>query len=351
MLRSSEFEALLDLSARVGADPDLVQGAGGNTSIKEGGTLWIKASGLWLAHARRRDVMVPVALDPLLDALERDDPATEKAQDFVVRDLNPSGLRPSIETTFHALMPQKVVVHVHCVETIATAVRADAAAIAGEKLQGIPYAFVPYARPGLPLAKAIAERIQADTSVLVLGNHGLAVAAETVGDAARLLAEVSQRFAVPVRQAPSADLEALSRLAVNSAYRLPDDGRIHDAATDLESCRIAAGGSLYPDHVIFLGKGSVVAAPGENALSLEEGFRRAGESLPPVLLFPGKGALVLKDISAGALAMARCLSDVTARIPDGASLRYLTDAENAELLGWDAEKYRQQLNRAGQVLQ
>ncbi|MGH0239836.1 class II aldolase/adducin family protein [Sinorhizobium meliloti] len=351
MLRSSEFEALLDLSARVGADPDLVQGAGGNTSIKEGGTLWIKASGLWLAHARRRDVMVSVALDPLLDALERDDPATEKAQDFVVRDLNPSGLRPSIETTVHALMPQKVVVHVHCVETIATAVRADAAAIAGEKLQGIPYAFVPYARPGLPLAKAIAERIQADTSVLVLGNHGLAVAAETVGDAARLLAEVSQRFAVPVRQAPSADLEALSRLAVNSAYRLPDDGRIHDAATDLESCRIAAGGSLYPDHVIFLGKGSVVAAPGENALSLEEGFRRAGESPPPVLLFPGKGALVLKDISAGALAMARCLSDVTARIPDGASLRYLTDAENAELLGWDAEKYRQQLNRAGQVLQ
>lgn len=103
--------------------------------------------------------------------------------------------------------------------------------------------------------------------------------------------------------------------------------------------------------MIFLGKGSVVAAPGENALSLEEGFRRAGESLPPVLLFPGKGALVLKDISAGALAMARCLSDVTARIPDGASLRYLTDAENAELLGWDAEKYRQQLNRAGQVLQ
>ncbi len=351
MLRSSEFEALLDLSARVGADPNLVQGAGGNTSIKEGGTLWIKASGLWLAHARRRDVMVPVALDPLLDALERNDPATEKAQDFVVRDLNPSGLRPSIETTVHALMPQKVVVHVHCVETIATAVKADAAAIAEEKLQGIPCAFVPYARPGLPLARAIAERIKEDTSVLVLGNHGLAVAAETVGEAARLLAEVSERFAIPVRQAPSADLEALSRLAVNSAYRLPDDERIHDAATDLESCRIAAGGSLYPDHVIFLGKGSVVAAPGENALSLEEGFRRAGETLPPVLLFPGKGALVLKDISAGALAMARCLSDVTGRIPDGARLRYLTDAENAELLGWDAEKYRQQLNRAGQVLQ
>ena len=351
MFRSSEFEALLDLSARVGADPELVQGAGGNTSIKEGGTLWIKASGLWLAHARARDVMVPVALDPLLDALGREDPAAEKAQDFVITALNPSGLRPSIETTVHALMPQKVVVHVHCVETIAAAVQANAAALAAEKLRGIPYAFVPYARPGLPLARAIAERIEADTSILVLGNHGLAVAADTVEDAGRLLGEVSNRFSVPVRPAPAADLAALSRLAVNSAYRLPDDERLHDAATDLESCRIAAGGSLYPDHVIFLGKGSVIAAPGDNALSLEEGFRATGQSLPPVLLFPGKGALVLKDISAGALAMARCLSDVTARIPAGARLRYLTDAENAELLGWDAEKYRQQLNRAGQVLQ
>jgi rhamnose utilization protein RhaD (predicted bifunctional aldolase and dehydrogenase) len=50
--------------------------------------------------------------------------------------------------------------------------------------------------------------------------------------------------------------------------------------------------------------------------------------------------------------MARCLADVAARIPEGAKLRYLTEAENAELLGWDAEKYRQELNRrAGQVLQ
>ena len=37
-------------------------------------------------------------------------------------------LRPSIETTVHALMPQRVVVHVHCVNTIAWAIRSDAEA-------------------------------------------------------------------------------------------------------------------------------------------------------------------------------------------------------------------------------
>jgi rhamnose utilization protein RhaD (predicted bifunctional aldolase and dehydrogenase) len=351
MVKSSEFEALLDVSARVGADPSLVQAAGGNTSIKEGGTLWIKASGLWLAHARERDVMVPVALDALLDALERDDPSTEKAQDFVIRDRNPSGLRPSIETTVHALMPQKVVIHVHCVETIATAVQVNGETIAASKLSDIPHVFVPYARPGLPLAKAIAARIRPDTSVLILGNHGLAVAAETVAQAERLLAEVSQRLALPRRTAPDADLAALSRLAVGSQFILPQESLIHDAATDLASCRIAAGGSLYPDHVIFLGRGSFVAAPGDTAASIEERHRADGQAVPPALLFPGKGVLVAKDVTAGALAMARCLSDVLGRVSEGARLRYLTDAENGELLGWDAEKYRQELNRAGKTLQ
>jgi rhamnose utilization protein RhaD (predicted bifunctional aldolase and dehydrogenase) len=339
---SPEFEALLDLSAGIGADPALVQGAGGNTSIKEAGTLWIKASGLWLMQARERDVMVPVALAPLLEALERNDPACEKAEDFVIAARNPSGLRPSIETTVHALMPQKIVVHVHCVETIATAVRTDAEAIVAEKLVGVPYAFIPYARPGLPLAKAIAARLRDGVSVLVLGNHGLVVAAETVAETAALLRDISHRLAIGPREAPLPDKAALLRLAFGSDYALPGDEAIHAAAADLESVRIGAGGNLYPDHVIFLGNALAIAGPDETAADVAQKYSNV-----PVILFPGKGVLACRDITAGALAMARCFADVAARIPEGARLRYLTPAENAELLGWDAEKYRQALNRRG----
>lgn len=352
ILRSPEFDALIDLSARIGADPALVQGAGGNTSIKEDGTLWIKASGLWLKNALAGDIMVPVALEPLLAALERDDPSCEKAQDYVIAALNPSGLRPSIETTVHALMPQKIVLHVHCVNTIAVAVGLNAEAHAAAKLAGFRHAFVPYARPGLPLARAIAARIRPETDVLVLGNHGLAVAADTVAEAEALLQRASRALGGDVRPAPTFEEAALQRLAVNSAYRLPADTAIQTAGSDLASCRIAAGGSLYPDHVIFLGKGSVIAAPGETAAEIEARHDADGGLLPPMILFPGKGVLVLKDASAGALAMARCLADVSARIAAGTAVRYLSDAENAELLGWDAEKYRQMLNRDGaQVLQ
>jgi rhamnose utilization protein RhaD (predicted bifunctional aldolase and dehydrogenase) len=342
-VNSPEFEALLDLSARIGADPLLVQGAGGNTSIKEAGTLWIKASGLWLMQARAQDVMVPVALDPLLEALERDDPACEKAEGFVVAARNPSGLRPSIETTVHALMPQKVVVHVHCVETIATAVQANAEALVAEKLADLPHAFIPYARPGLPLAKAIAARLRDGVSVLVLGNHGLVVAAETVTEAEALLRESSRRFSAERRGMAMPDKAALLRLAFGSDYTLPDDEAVHAAATDLESLKIGTGGNLYPDHVIFLGDSLAIAAPDETANDTAAKHADA----PPVILFPGKGVLARRDITAGALAMARCFADIAARIPEGARLRYLTPAENAELLGWDAEKYRQALNRRG----
>ena len=188
---STEFRMLRSFSASIGADPLLVQGAGGNTSIKQDGVLWIKASGTWLMNALTGDIMVPVALEPLLDALAHRSDAAEKAGQFTLEELNPRRLRPSIETTVHALMRQKIVVHVHCVETISIAVQANAETLLEERLRGLDWAYVPYRRPGLPLAQAIAERLKPATNVLVLGNHGLVVAADTVAEAALLLQRVT----------------------------------------------------------------------------------------------------------------------------------------------------------------
>ncbi|MBK7285418.1 MAG: hypothetical protein IPI83_14890 [Sphingomonadales bacterium] len=46
-----ELAELCEVSARIGADPMLIQGPGGNTSFKSGDELWVKASGAWLAEA------------------------------------------------------------------------------------------------------------------------------------------------------------------------------------------------------------------------------------------------------------------------------------------------------------
>lgn len=337
-----ELEALRALSARIGADPLLTQAAGGNTSLKDGDTLWIKASGTWLAHALERDIFVPVHMPPLLEAVAGARPQAEQARLFTIADCNPSGLRPSIETTVHALMPQRVVLHVHCVDTIALAVRADGRNILDTSLRGFNWAYVPYRRPGLPLAMGIAEHGGSQPDVLVLGNHGLVVAAETVAEAEVLLYRVKAALRQDARVAPDPDLTALHTLAGDS-YRLPADEASHAVATDAASAALSAGGSLYPDHVIFLGVGAIVARTGETA----EGVGHRLGYTPVSILFPGRGVLIRNDASAGADAMARCLADVLARVPEGVALRYLTPEENDELTNWDAEKYRQKLGAAG----
>jgi rhamnose utilization protein RhaD (predicted bifunctional aldolase and dehydrogenase) len=344
-LMLAEIVELRRYSARIGADPLLVQGAGGNTSVKNGGALWIKASGKWLAHAEREDMFVPVVLEPLLAAVRQGHPDADQAQKFILGSHQSKGLRPSIETTVHALLPQKIVIHVHCVSTIALAVREDAEQAIAPLLRGLPYAFVPYSRPGLPLAKAIAQRLRPGTGVLVLGNHGLVAAAETVAGAASLLEEVCRRLGAEPRAAAEPDFSALLRLAQESAYRLPVNGRAHAAALDEASCRMAQMGSLYPDHVVFLGAASHVARETESARNIEAAADRANLPPPVSILYPGKGVLMRGDADSGAEAMAACLSEVTSRIKPGAVIRYLSVEEHAELLNWDAEKYRQELNR------
>ncbi len=343
--RQAELDALRSVSARIGADPLLTQGAGGNTSLKVGDTLWIKASGTWLAHALERDIMVPVRFGPLLEAVAAVDRAAEQAHRFTIAGHDTSGLRPSIETTVHALMPQRVVLHVHCVDTIAFAVRSDCIEQVSPRLEGLNWAYVPYARPGLPLSLAIAEHRAQRPQVLILGNHGLVVAGETVEEAETLLRDVKARLHVEPRAAGGADFVALDALMAaggeGALYRLPDSGAAHAVAMDKTSLTIAGRGSLYPDHVIFLGEGSVIAAPDEDVAAV---MRRLGFA-PALLVFPGKGVLMRADVPLNGDAMARCLADVSARIPADAPLRVLTKEEQLQLTDWDAEKYRQELAR------
>jgi rhamnose utilization protein RhaD (predicted bifunctional aldolase and dehydrogenase) len=332
-----EFRALLALSARLGRDPLRTQAAGGNTSLKRDGVLWIKASGTWLAEAEARDIMVPVALAPLLDALARGDTRAEKATAFVLDPMNPSGLRPSVETSVHAVIPRAVVVHIHCVATVALAVRTDAEPAIAERLEpvsGVDWLFVPYAKPGVTLSRAIAAGLRPSTNVVVLGNHGLIVAADTVAAADGLVQRVCNALAADPRVAPSADAEHLARLAEGSPYRLPTDPAAHGVAMDPGSLAIARLGSLYPDHVVFLGRGITLLADGA---SLAEVAVRA----PPLMLvLPGKGVLLHRAAVRGADELARGLADVTARIPADASIRCLSRAQEDELIDWDAEIYR-----------
>lgn len=333
---SSAFVDLLAASKRIGSNPLQVQGAGGNTSLKSNGAMIVKASGTWLADAENEDIMVPVDAARLSSALETDDPAAADSMLFVPEGENPGGLRPSIETSVHAVIPWPIVLHSHCVSTIAIAVRVDAEAVVSDKLGDLGAIFVPYIKPGLDLARAIRARLKQDTRVIVLGNHGLVVGAETASEAETLLYEVSRRLdpGLSMEKAPelSAGLEGWQAVPHAATQRVAlDQGRL----------AIAQGTTLYPDHLIFLGPGVEVGREGEDVAVT---VARASDGAPrKLILIPGEGAIIPADASPSALALAACFGDVIHRIDPTAKLTRLTEVQEASLLNWDAEKYRQAL--------
>ena len=204
-----QLDALAQLSVRIGADPCLTQGPGGNTSIKLGGRLWVKASGTWLADALKHPIFLSLDLADIrrrLDAGEAD-PAR-----LAISTGRSGDLRPSIETTMHAVIRRRVVLHVHSVNTIAHAVRADGEKALSPLLQGLGWAWIPYAKPGVPLTHALRKAADDGADVLVPANHGLVVAANDVEKAASLLCEVETRLRVSPRQAPAAAQTVLQEL-------------------------------------------------------------------------------------------------------------------------------------------
>src|SRR6185312_5848926 len=246
----------------------------------------------WMMEATERSILVPVDLAAVLDGLAANDPACETCSAFVRPDLARSPLRPSIETTLHAVMPQRVVVHVHCVETISIACLLDAPQRLAAPLTGLDWAFVPYIRPGASLGRAMVDHLRAETNVVVLGKHGLVFAADSVAEAEQLCTEVSRRLARVPRAAPAADRDAL-RGAEGDGYAMAQDRDVHAIATDPISLAAARRGSLYPDHVVFLGPGIIAAGPNETAAAAA---RRAGRAAAPLVIVPGAGVL-LHDIA------------------------------------------------------
>ena len=148
---TADTEGIRDLSAKLAANRLLVQASTGNTSVKTGDTLWIKASGKWLADATAPDFLTPVALSRARMCLDAEGtiPETEKT----------SGACASIETAMHAVLPHKVVIHVHSVNAIAWAVRSDAANALGSALGDFSWRWIPYTTIGVPLAKRMQEAI------------------------------------------------------------------------------------------------------------------------------------------------------------------------------------------------
>jgi rhamnose utilization protein RhaD (predicted bifunctional aldolase and dehydrogenase) len=338
--RPADFPALADLSAALGADMNHVQGGGGNASLKHDDVMWIKASGTWLANANDQDIFVPVRLHET-----RQDIETGEQSPGARHILGGSRLRPSIETSLHALLPHRVVIHTHSVNAIAWAIRQDGREALNEHLRDFNWAWIDYARPGVPLTNLVRQVIESRAhapDILVLANHGLVAGAESVDALAHRVSHVERFLDVAPRAAQAARPGGAMRACLEAGnWRNPSDPLVHSLAVDSMALAAARRGVLYPDHVVFLGGELPVTETGCERVMAD--MDALPEGMPPYAVFPNEGVLVHRDIVPGAEAMLDCLARVCLRVQPSTALRYLKDTDVAELSDWEAEKYRQKL--------
>lgn len=325
--------------ASIARDRLLVQAAGGNVSWKYGDTLWIKASGTWLADAEQKEIFVPVDRHPIDAALAQGDYAiSPQVQEGYA-------LRPSIETLLHALMPQQFVVHLHPVDVVVHLARrncrADLQAALGD---AFAWELVDYHKPGADLAQAVHTMLRTKPGIqlVLLKNHGVVLGAETLDEIDRHLDILCRRLGSqprPLGVAPGLAVAALD----GTAYLSCSDEALHCLATDPELYeRLGDSWAICPDHVVFLGAEAIRI----DDLAAFSSALKTADPAPPFVFVKGTGVLENRAVTPAQKAQLMFYLDVMARQQVGQRLELLSHEEIASLLNWDPEKYRLTLNQS-----
>ena len=311
---------------KIGTDPLLVQGAGGNISWKEGEILWIKKTGKWLGQARKKDIFIPVDLSHLRMEIDKGN--------FKVspRTLKTGNHRPSIETLMHVLINRKIVVHLHAVEILAWLVRkkSNIKSIMGDELS---YVVVDYHKPGPDLAKAIFKKIRnkKDINIIFMKNHGIVIGGNDIVDIETKIYMLQKKFRQRlVSDSKTPDLKKVIITPSKQQYRLVDELKIQQLVFNkILFKRLLKDWALYPDHVVLIGRSPSIHKKIES-------FKGKSE----IIFIENTGVYSKDRISNACREQLSCYYEILARQEEGEELNVLTPAQVEDLLDWDAEQFR-----------
>ena len=317
------IDNLIALSRKYGADPSCVIAGGGNTSFKDAGRLWVKASGHALATIGEDGfaVMDRALLNPMGSKVYSDDPAVreeEVRRDLAAANLTP-GRRPSVETSLHNCMDFAYVVHLHPTLVNGLMCSAEAARTCGELFPEAVY--VDYTDPGYTLFKKVYDRIRAweatcgsQPQVIFLQNHGVFVGADTPGEIEAIYDDIFARLSAvagTLPQGESAPGEQVTEILPAIRAILSRGGRglktlqvTRNSLVD-KFLEDPAPVSLpfTPDMIVYCKREYVVLQsdrPVEEAEEKIEAFATRWGYLPKVLLIKGIGLVAVGDHARGA---------------------------------------------------
>jgi len=344
---NEQLKELEAISQAVGNSPDLVQGGGGNTSVKLDDSLMaVKASGFQLKEITAAEGYVVVNYKKIREYHEQVDLSEEKdyekeSGEFVRANIVPmeglKPLRPSVEAGFHSVL-KKYVIHTHSVYGNLICCSKNGRELASKIFEGKDYGFIwiPYINPGFMLTLAIIDGIKAYVrennqlpSVIFMENHGLVVTADTAGECIRLHEDVNEticRYFNITTPFPAVGIERVGDGVFRSKTEFLRNW-FKDSNLELSFFDETA---LYPDQLVYL-NGNIAVNDTGNKLNINTD---TGEILYKT---SEKEALTMEETLMGFIYVVDTIRKL--KLP----LKTMSQSETDFIRNWESEKYRKSL--------
>ena len=371
------LETLIEISRRYGADPDYVLAGGGNTSLKDGDVIAVKASGALLGTIDENG-FVQLSLSKLRALFDMALPSDSEAREKIVLEkllearLPGQTRRPSVETLLHALFPYRFVIHLH--PALVNGMLCSRQALsAAETLFRNEASVLPYITPGYILADAVRRVFEHRTSsgmsppkILFLQNHGVFVAEDSVEEIEALYAHIFETLKAKVQPLPEEGLRGGPARGYEAAIAAVAEKAVETAATKFNVRFFFTSNSLIghflaspeafvplsspftPDHIVYAGAWPLFvniseAQSSEHLISKIDEFRIHHQEMPKIIAVQNLGIFGLGQDESAAKRACELFGDAAkiawyARSFGGVHPMQPADIEF--IRSWEVEKYR-----------
>ena len=347
------LETIVELSHEFGTTR-YVRGGGGNTSIKDADTLWVKASGTTLASLAAES-MVVMDRQKLASLNEIEPPSLPADREALVKDVMMSARvpgstgRPSVEAPLHNSISARYVVHTHP-EIVNGMTCAVNAADACKKL--FPDAlWLDYIDPGYTLCMVVRQEIQdykeqngIEPAIIFLKNHGVFISGESPDEIRALYARVMDTLSDAYEKAGiSLDLPiaSITEPQQEQALKKQVQDNLGDDATFVCSsgCFNIVKGPISPDHMVYARAYPLLEEPtGQNIQQFTDkhGYKPWIIAYNQIVLAIG----ATETRASLAMDMARDGAIIQQYAHAFGGVEYMTDKAREFIENWEVEAYR-----------
>ena len=347
------LERITELSHEFGTT-GYIRGGGGNTSVKDENTLWVKASGTSLAGLTPES-MVKMDRKKLAALNRTQTPSDPVDRESLVKEvmmasrLPQSTARPSVEAPLHNCISARYVVHTHpeIVNGMTCSVNAEDAC---KKL--FPDAlWLDYIDPGYTLCMEVRRQIQnykkqnqTEPAIILLKNHGVFVSADTPEEIRTLYKRIMDTLTDEYKKAgislelpiePVTDPKQQEDFKKQIQDNLGTDAAFVSSSGTFD----IANGPISPDHLVYARSYPLLEEP--TAKNIKKYIDKNG-CKPWVIAYNqyvfGVGATEKRASLALEMAQDGALIKQFAEAFGG--IEYMTDRAREFIENWEVESYR-----------